>query len=60
MKAKKFSKKLSVKKATISDLNGREMNEAVGGHTGYFTKCFDYTCGYTCDATCSCQQPCPY
>lgn len=38
MKHKPLSKKLSLSKATISNLNGKEMTEAKGGATN--TACF--------------------
>jgi hypothetical protein len=46
MKTKKFSKRLNLNKKTVADLNGNEMNDAVGGISG-LRACFTYdlTCG---------------
>ncbi len=38
MKTKKFSKKLSLNKKTIADLNSNEMKEVHGGQLAIFTE----------------------
>ncbi len=39
MKTKKMSKKLNLKKVTVSNLAGKEMDQARGGATGIETFC---------------------
>lgn len=61
MKIKKYAKKLQLTKATITNLDGKDMNQAArGGGDTDFTDCYQYTCYGTCYVSCSCQQPCPY
>jgi natural product precursor len=47
MKPKKFEKKLTLNKKTISALQNREMNEVHGGKTGGPTACYGTYCAST-------------
>jgi natural product precursor len=62
MKSRKLSRKLSLQKTTISDLDNREMNQVEGGKytdVTCFTRCYQFTCYGTCYDSCSCWPPCP-
>jgi hypothetical protein len=43
MKKKKFSRKLSLNKTTISNLNSKEMNRVNAGEAGFTAGCTDGT-----------------
>jgi hypothetical protein len=66
MKPKKLSKKLALNKTTISNLNTKEMKNAVGGVSGPDTTCLltkMVTCGAgSCNTICYSitTGPCPY
>lgn len=53
MKPKKLSRKLSLKKTTVSNLSDQEMNVAEGGGT--------WTCSFTMSCTCeTVASPCTH
>lgn len=64
MRSKKFNKKLSLKKNTVSNLNVRKMAQAKGGgvapsiatdcvYSCYYTKCVQTCYEYTCEIGCT-------
>ena len=56
MKPKTLSKKLTLNKSTVADLNGDEMIKVKGG--AYTTICSMLPDPFTCKAT-ECGPPCP-
>ena len=56
MKTKKFNKRLTLNKKTVSDLNDKEMKDLHGG-AGTFGSCA-YTCS-PCDTRFQTCLPCP-
>lgn len=55
MKTKKFERKLTLKKTTVTNLDEQEMDEVNGGDT-YWTASFTYSC--SCNSVCSCVSVC--
>jgi natural product precursor len=59
MQQKKFKKKLTLKKETISNLAAAEMNNAKGGGASEYESCNTWTCDLSLRIPTNCHITCP-